>query len=59
MGVFCRAKRENFFQNLTLGYMTKKSESDFFFSLRGRRLLEEASKNKYFGCETNGLEIFW
>jgi hypothetical protein len=26
---------------------------------RGRRLLEEASKNKYFGCETNGLEIFW
>ena len=27
---FCRTKREFFFQNLTLGYMTKKSETDFF-----------------------------
>jgi hypothetical protein len=27
---FCRAKREFFFQNSTLGYMTK-TESDFFF----------------------------
>jgi hypothetical protein len=29
---FCRAKREFFFQNLTLGY-DKNSESDYFFFL--------------------------
>ena len=30
---FCRAKHNFFFQNLTLGYMTKTSESDYFFFL--------------------------
>jgi hypothetical protein len=28
---FCRAKREIFFQNLTLGYMTKTLNQIFFF----------------------------
>ena len=28
---FCRAKRKFFFQNVTLGYMTKTLESNFFF----------------------------
>ena len=30
---FCRAKREFFFQNLTLGYMTKTLNQIFFFFL--------------------------
>ena len=30
---FCRAKREFFFQNLTLGYMTKTLNQIIFFSL--------------------------
>jgi hypothetical protein len=29
---FCRAKREIFFQNLTLGCMTKTKSDYFFFS---------------------------
>ena len=28
---FCRAKRENFFQNSTLGYMAKTLNQIFFF----------------------------
>jgi hypothetical protein len=31
--IFCRAKRNFFFQNITLGYITKNSESDYFFFL--------------------------
>jgi hypothetical protein len=46
---FCRAKREIFFQNLSLGYMTK-TESDYFFS---------STKIRIFFSATLGIRIFF
>jgi hypothetical protein len=46
---FCR-RSEFFFQNLTLGYMTKKSESDNFFS---------STKIRIFFSATLGINIFF
>ena len=49
---FCRAKREIFFlQNLTLGYMTKNSESDYFCF--------PSPKTEYFFSATLGFRIFF
>jgi hypothetical protein len=40
---FCRAKREIFFQNLTLGYMTKTVNQIFFFSSTKIRIFFSAT----------------
>ena len=47
---FCRAKRENFFKNLTLGYMTKILNQIFLFS---------PPKSEYFFSATLGIRIFF
>ena len=48
--LFCRAKREFFFQNLTLGYMTKTlNQIIFFFS----------TKIRIFFSATLGIRIFF
>ena len=49
---FCRyrANREFFFQNLTLGCMTKNSESDFFF---------RPPKSEYFVINIGNQNIFF
>ena len=47
---FCRAKREIFFQNLTLGYMTKSLNQIFFFS---------STKIRIFFSATLGIRIFF
>ena len=47
----CRAKREFFFQNLTLGY-DKNSESDFFFFF-------SSTKIRIFFSATLGIRIFF
>ena len=49
--IFCRAKREFFFQKLTLGYMTKNSESDYF--------LIPPPKSEYFFQQHWESEYFW
>jgi len=47
---FCRAKRKFFFQNLTLGYMTKTlNQIIFFFS----------TKIRIFFSATLGIRIFF
>ena len=45
----CRAKREIVFQNLTLGYMTKKMNQIIFFS---------STKIRIFFSATLGIRIF-
>jgi hypothetical protein len=47
---FCRAKREFFFQNLTLGYMTKTLNQIIFFS---------STKIRIFFSATLGIRIFF
>jgi hypothetical protein len=47
---FCRSKRENFFQNVTLGYMTKTRIRLFFFS---------STKIRIFFSATLGIRIFF
>ena len=47
---FCRAKRDFFPQNLTLGYMTKTLKSDYFFS---------STKIRIFFSATLGIRIFF
>ena len=47
---FCRAKREIFFQNLTLGYMTKTLNQINFFS---------STKIRIFFSATLGIRIFF
>jgi hypothetical protein len=47
---FCRAKREFFFQNLTLGYMTKTLNQIFFFF---------STKIRIFFSATLGIRIFF
>ena len=47
---FCRAKREFFFQNLTLGYMTKTLNQIIFFS---------STKIRLFFSATLGIRIFF
>jgi hypothetical protein len=48
--LFCRAKREFFFQNLTLGYMTKTLNQIIFFS---------STKIRIFFSATLGIRIFF
>jgi hypothetical protein len=48
---FCRAKREFFTQNLTLGYMTKTLESDYYFF--------SSTKIRIFFSATLGIRIFF
>ena len=48
--VFCRAKREFFFQNLTLSYMTKTLNQLLFFS---------STKIRIFFSATLGIRIFF
>jgi hypothetical protein len=48
---FCRAKREFFPQNLTLGYMTKTLESDYYFF--------SSTKIRIFFSATLGIRIFF
>jgi hypothetical protein len=45
---FGRAKREFFFQNLTLGYNDKNSESDYFFPSTKIRIFVSATLGKLF-----------
>ena len=47
---FCRAKREIFFMNLTLGYMTKSLNQIIFFS---------STKIRIFFSATLGIRIFF
>ena len=47
---FCRAKREIFFQSLTLGYMTKTLNQIIFFS---------SAKIRIFFSATLGIRIFF
>jgi len=47
---FCRAKREFFFHNLTLGYMTKTLNQIIFFSSTNIRIFFSA---------TLGIRIFF
>ena len=47
---FCRARREIFFQNLTLGYMTKTLNQTIFFSF---------TKIRIFFSTTLGIRIFF
>ena len=47
---FCRAKREFFFKNLTLGYMTKTLNQIIFFS---------STKIRIFFSATLGIRIFF
>ena len=47
---FCRAKREIFFKNLTLGYMTKTLNQIIFFS---------STKIRIFFSATLGIRIFF
>jgi hypothetical protein len=47
---FCRAKRKFFFQNLTLGYMTKSVNQFIFFS---------STKIRIFFSATLGIRIFF
>jgi hypothetical protein len=47
---FCRAEREIFFQNLTLGYMTKTLNQIFFFP---------STKIRIFFSATLGIRIFF
>ena len=46
---FCRGKRNIFFQNLTLGYMTKTLNQIIFFS---------SAKIRIFFSATLGIKIF-
>ena len=48
--LFCRAKREFFFQNLTLGYMTKTLNQIIFFP---------STKIRIFFSATLGIRIFF
>ena len=48
--LFCRAKREIFFRNLTLGYMTKTLNHIIFFS---------STKIRIFFSATLGIRIFF
>ena len=46
---FCRAKREFFFQNLTLGYMTKTLSQIFFFPPpKSEYFFQQHWESKYF-----------
>ena len=46
---FCRAKRDFFFQNLTLGYMTKSlNQIIFFFSTKIRIFFQQHWESEYF-----------
>jgi hypothetical protein len=47
---FCRAKREIFFKNLSLGYMTKTLNQIIFFS---------STKIRIFFSATVGIRIFF
>jgi hypothetical protein len=47
---FCRAKREFFFKNLTLGYMTKTLNQIIFFS---------STKIRIFFSATLGIRIYF
>ena len=50
---FCRAKREFFFQNLTLGYMTKTLNQIFFSSTKIRIFFSATLGNRIFFLEKN------
>jgi hypothetical protein len=46
---FCRAKREFFYQNLTLGYMTKTlNQIIFFSSIKIRIFFQQHWESEYF-----------
>jgi hypothetical protein len=46
---FCRAEREFFFQNLTLGYMTKTLNQIFFFPPpKSEYFFQQHWESKYF-----------
>ena len=50
---FCRAKREFFFQNLTLGYMAKTLNHIFFFSTKIRLFFSATLGIRMFFLEKN------
>ena len=45
---FCRTKREFFFQNLTLGFMTKTLNQIFFSSTKIRIFFQQHWESEYF-----------
>ena len=56
---FGRAKRNFFFQYLTLGYMTKKSESDYFFfpPPKSEYFFQQHWESEYFFRKLNGRSL--
>jgi hypothetical protein len=57
---FCRIKREFFFQNLTLGYMTKTQNQIIFFPpIKSEYIFQQHWESEYFFRTPPSLEVKW